>query len=52
MNKYFIVGNRIFTDKPEAIEDHIYTVQCKTMNNAEEFLRMLQRARQENPNLK
>lgn len=53
MNKYYIVGNTLHEQKPEnASKDAIYTVTCTSIDGATEFLRMLQRARLENPELK
>jgi hypothetical protein len=59
MNKYYIVGNNLHTEEPTPEDlnwgqskDAMYTVTCTTIEGANEFLRMLQRARLTNPNLK
>ena len=59
MNKYYIVGNRIFQEEPTPEDlywgqskDAMYTVTSTTIEGAQEFLRMLQRARLANPKLK
>lgn len=59
MNKYYIVGNTLYQNEPQAEDLHwglskesMYTVTCTSINGAEEFLRMLQRARLTNPELK
>ena len=59
MNKYYIVGDNLYDKEPTPEElnwgdskDAMYTVACTSIEGAKEFLRMLQRARQENPELK
>lgn len=59
MNKYYIVGNNLYTQEPTPEDLHwgdsktaMYTVTCSSILGAEEFLRMLQDARERNPDLK
>ena len=53
MNKYYIIGNTLYEQKPETTsKTAMYTVTCTSIEGANEFLRMLQRARLENPKLK
>lgn len=59
MNKYYIIGDQIYKEEPTPEQLNwgdsktaMYTVSCKSIQGAEEFLRMLQMARQRNPELK
>jgi len=59
MNKYYIVGNQLYEQEPTPEELNwgdskasMYTVTCTSIEGAKEFLRMLQRARLANPELK
>jgi len=59
MNKYYIIGNTLYQNEPTPEDLHwgqsktsMYTVTCSSILGAEEFLRMLQRARLTNPELK
>jgi hypothetical protein len=59
MNKYYIIGNTLYEQEPTPEDLHwglskeaMYTVTSTSIQGAEEFLRMLQRARLANPELK
>ena len=59
MNKYYIIGNSLYETEPTPEElnwgqskDAMYAVTCTSIEGAKEFLRMLQRARLVNPELK
>ena len=59
MNKYYIIGDNLYNQEPTPEDlhwgeskDSMYTVTCTSIQGAQEFLRMLQRARLTNPDLK